>query len=375
METHWPIQILLVEDDAATASRVEDALCLDNAPTRYCLVKTDRLAKALQHLQDHAFDVVLLDLGLPDGTGLETLERIRAANDQIPVVVLAGREDEDRASAAVQQGAQDYLRKEDDLGSLPFVVRYATDRRRFDDELARSNAELAQFIYIASHDLQEPLRGIEGTIQLLAERYRGKLGERADEYIRHAVDGVNRMQAMIEDLLAYSRVTTKGGPLRATDMEAVFREVAGRFAPIVQQSRGQLTHDPLPQGIQADASQMRQLLHRLIDNGLKFRSPDRAPHVHVSARRDRDAWVFEVRDNGIGIEPQYFAQIFRVFQRLHTRREYPGTGIGLALCKKIIERHEGRIWLESEVGRGTSVFFSLPVAPGLDVTRTECPET
>ena len=245
------------------------------------------------------------------------------------------------------------------------IIRDITERKRTEEalarytqDLARSNAELEQFAYVASHDLQEPLRAVAGTVQLLKQRYHGQLDARADEFISHAVDGATRMQALIGDLLAYSRVGTGGKPFEPTDCAAMLKNVLTNLAVAIRESSAVVTHDALPT-VMADPTQMSQLLQNLIGNALKFRG-ERPPEIQVSAERREGAWQFSVRDNGIGLEPQYLERIFRVFQRLHTRREYPGTGIGLAICKRIVERHGGSIWAESAPGRGSTFYFTLP---------------
>jgi PAS domain S-box-containing protein len=245
------------------------------------------------------------------------------------------------------------------------VLRDVTERVRAEDalarqaqELARSNADLEQFAYVASHDLQEPLRMVASYTQLLARRYRDKLDDDAHEFIGYAVDGVTRMQALIGDLLAYSRVGKGGGAVERADLEAVFQRTLDVLRTAIEESGAQVTAGPLPT-VAADPVQMGQVLQNLVGNGLKFRGAE-PPRVHVSAGRRGDEWLIAVRDNGIGIAPEYAQRIFVIFQRLHTRAEYAGTGIGLAICKKIVERHGGRIWVESAEGRGSTFYFTLP---------------
>ncbi|RIH87845.1 Phytochrome-like protein cph1 [Calidithermus terrae] len=228
-------------------------------------------------------------------------------------------------------------------------------------ELERSNRELEQFAYVASHDLQEPLRMISSYAQLLARRYRGRLDEKADQYIDFAVDGANRMQKLIQDLLAYSRVGTHGRALEPTDAGEVLRKTLEDLRLAIEESGATVEVGPLPT-VLADRSQLTQVFQNLLVNALKFRHPERPLHLRVEAARHDGMWRFMVQDNGIGVESQYFERIFVIFQRLHGREDYPGSGIGLAVCKKIVERHGGKIWLESEPGEGSTFYFTWPGA-------------
>ena len=246
------------------------------------------------------------------------------------------------------------------------IIRDVTGRKETEQrlratakDLARSNAELEQFAYVASHDLQEPLRMVASYTQLLGRRYRGKLDADADEFIGFAVDGARRMQELINDLLAYSRVGTRALQLEQLDVGQLVDEVVADLAAAIADAGASVTRDELPV-VRADRIQLRQLFQNLIANGIKFSRPGTPPHVHVSATREPNAWTFAISDNGIGIEAQYLDRIFVLFQRLHSRGEYPGTGIGLAICKKIIERHGGQIDVESEPGKGTTFLFTLP---------------
>jgi signal transduction histidine kinase len=228
-------------------------------------------------------------------------------------------------------------------------------------ELARSNAELEQFASIASHDLQEPLRMVSSYTQLLRRRYADKLDAEANEFIGYAVDGAKRMQLLIIDLLQFSRIASRAKPMEPVDLELALDDTLKDLEVRIEDCSGTVTHDPLPT-VRADPVQIRQLLLNLIGNGLKFQPLGGKPAVRLSASCEGRLWRFGVRDNGIGIDPQYFKNLFQIFKRLHTSTEYPGTGIGLALCKKIVERHGGRIWLESALGQGSTFFFTLPAA-------------
>jgi signal transduction histidine kinase len=230
--------------------------------------------------------------------------------------------------------------------------------RKKTDELARSNRDLEQFAYVASHDLQEPLRMVTSYVQLLARRYKGKLGSDADDFIGFAEAGAIRMWKLIHALLTYSRVGMRVNQLELTDCEAILSQSLNNLKVAIEENGAVVTHDSLPT-VMADNSQLVQLFQNLVGNAIKFRGRE-PPRVHISAGPNGNSWIFSVRDNGIGIAPEYVERIFVIFQRLHGREEYPGTGIGLAICQKIVERHGGHIWVESQVGEGATFYFTLP---------------
>ncbi len=231
------------------------------------------------------------------------------------------------------------------------------ERRQAQEELARSNGELEQFAYIASHDLQEPLRMVSSFTQLLGKRYQGKLDSDADEFISFAAEGASRMQRLLNDLLAYSRVGSRGKPLLPTDCNSILAQTMANLGPLIKESGAIIVHDPLPK-VRGDEVQLIQLFQNLLANAIKFRGQE-APKIHISAERKDSEWKFAFQDNGIGIAPEHQERIFLIFKRLHQRADYPGTGIGLALCKKIVERHGGRIWVQSKLGRGSTFYFTL----------------
>ncbi len=258
------------------------------------------------------------------------------------------------------------------LGLLAAVIfasfkasKILAERSRLEDklkrtakELANSNSELKHFAYIASHDLQEPLRMISGFTQLLAKRYRNKLDPDADEFIEYIVDGTSRMRDLINGLLAYSRVGTSDKKAEPVDCNILIENVLINLQPAIEEKGAVVTHDPLPT-VMADDVQLVQLFQNLISNAIKFHD-GRAPEVHVSTERREDEWLFSIKDNGIGMDPQNKDRIFLIYQRLHARDEYPGTGIGLAICKKIVERHGGHICVDSKPGEGATFHFSIP---------------
>jgi PAS domain S-box-containing protein len=238
------------------------------------------------------------------------------------------------------------------------------ERRQLVEELQRSNQDLEQFAYVASHDLQEPLRMIASFTQLLAHRYADELDQDAQDFMGYAVDGATRMQQLIQDLLAYSRVTTRGALSAPVDVQGALDEALMNLESAIAESGAVVTADDLPT-VLGDRTQVVHVLQNLIGNGIKFRRPEVSPHVHLSARPNPgndSVWLFQVADNGIGIDPEYADRVFVIFQRLQGRQEYPGTGIGLALCKRIVERHGGTIWLQPGLADGTTVNFTLPKA-------------
>jgi signal transduction histidine kinase len=235
-------------------------------------------------------------------------------------------------------------------------------------DLQRSNAELEQFAYVASHDLQEPLRKVASFCQLLERRYKGQLDERGEQYIEFAVDGAKRMQQLINDLLAFSRVGKASADFVPVNLNETLAQALRQLAAVLDETGATVTHDDLPT-INGEATLLVQLFQNLVGNGVKFLG-DEPPRVHIGIRRDAEMWELSCSDNGIGIEPQYADKIFVIFQRLHARDEYPGTGIGLAMCKKIVEHHGGRIWLDTDSGRGAVFRWTLPVAGSTDRAAT-----
>ena len=360
-----PYKVLLVDDDEDDYLLTRDLL-QDIDPQRYRLEWAVTYEAGWEAIQRRAHDVYLLDYRIGARTGLELLREAMAAGGRpAPFIMLTGQGDREVDLEAMRSGAADYLVKAELKGDvLERAIRYALERQHAEDalrqrteDLQRSNAELEHFTYVASHDLQEPLRMVTNYLQLLARRYHGVLDTDADEFITFAVDGATRLKRLINDLLAYSRIGTRGKPFEPTDSEKVFRWVMTNLEPKLKETDATVTHDPLPV-ILADDNQLAQVFQQLLSNALKFRKTE-PPRIHVAAERREGRWLFAVRDNGIGIDPAYADRIFVIFQRLHKREDYPGTGIGLAICKKAVERHGGRIWTDPHP-EGATFCFTMP---------------
>lgn len=367
-EPQHKLRALLVEDNALDATLALRSLYKEGYDVTAEVVQDEAaFTKALGKNPE----VVLADYNLPNWKGTDVLAVLRRMGLDIPVIVVTGALGDVTAVECIKQGATDYVLK-DGLARLPEVIRRAlrekeerrlrhqveTDLARTVDELARSNADLEQFAYIASHDLQEPLRMVSAYTQLLAERYKGKLDENADKYIGYASEGATRMQVLIQDLLAFSRVGRNGIAKTSVDCNAVVDDVLQALSASIREAGAIVTRGKLP-SVWADRTQMSQLFQNLIGNAVKFRGPG-APAISVQAEAVEGGWRFSVSDNGIGIAREHVENVFVAFQRLHTREEYPGNGIGLAICKKIIERYGGQIWVESQTGAGCTFKFTLP---------------
>lgn len=365
----WPV--LLVDDDRASLLAL-DAVLADLAIET---VSVDSGRAALRQMLDRDFALVVLDVGMPDLDGFAAAKLIRARprSRATPIIFLTGRREDEALYRAYDLGAVDYLLKP----VVPAVLRSKvlafvelnrkteTIRRQVEalaavrDQLERSQADLAQFASIAAHDLKEPLRTISSFLQLLAEHLGDGLDESSRRYLRFALDGARRLQALIEDLLAYARLGAAGPARDVVSLQAVLATVLSKMGAAIESSRAMISVGPLPE-VSGSAGRLEQLMQNLLENALKFTPPGASPQVEIACRWEERTWHCWVRDHGIGFDGKHADRIFVPFQRLHTAAEYGGTGIGLALCKRIVELHGGRIWAEGTPGQGATIHFTLP---------------
>jgi signal transduction histidine kinase len=378
--SHNRLRVLLIEDSPSDAE-IEIAE-LRRAGFDVAADVVDSREQVRDRLGKNPYDIILADYSLPNFRGMDGLDIVRESGLTTPLILVTGALNSETAVECVKQGAMDYVLK-DHLARLPISVRRALEDVRLRqeraraqeqlatkvEELARSNCDLEQFAYVASHDLQEPLRMVAAYTQLLSERYQGKLDSAADRYISYAVEGATRMQALLEDLLAFSRVGRNGAMPAPTDVNSAINEVLKNLDLALKEHGVTVTCHPLPT-VMADRFQVVQLFQNLLGNAIKFRAK-RNPCITISAEPKGREWLFSVFDNGIGIAEEHKDLVFKIFQRLHTRTEYPGNGVGLAICKKIVEHNGGRIWIESELGRGSNFRFTFPAAVADKAGKTE----
>jgi signal transduction histidine kinase len=367
------LHIVLVEDNATDVELVQREVRRAGFDFTSVVVQTP--SDFTREIKEHCPDLVLADYNLPQWNGLLALEILRRERPGVPLILVTGALGEVTAVECLKSGVTDYILK-GRLTRLPVAVERALKEkelleqrlnaeqkeREYMEELRRSNAELEQFAYIASHDLQEPLRMVASYTQLLAERYKGKLDENADKYIAYAVDGSKRMQRLIHDLLAYARTSSEAQTLKPTDASEVLARVITQLQGLIDKSGANIVCGKLPV-VNVDETQLGQVFQNLIGNALKFHR-DEEPQVEIRAEPSGEMWDFAVIDNGIGISQESGSRIFQMFQRLHTRQEYEGSGIGLAISKRIVERHGGRIWFDSAPGQGTTFHFTMPKSGG-----------
>jgi signal transduction histidine kinase len=366
------LRVLIVEDSENDAAMIVRQLRKADYEVSQERVESSGQMRAA--LEEPDWDIVITDYKLPGFDAPTALAILQQTGLDLPFLVVSGHIGEETAVALMKAGAHDYLMKNNLARLAPVVkrelgqARMRRERSRAEKELergvrdlARSNAELEQFAYVVSHDLQEPLRMVASYVQLLEERYKDQLDSNAREFIAYAVDGATRMKQMITDLLAYSRVGKNAKEIVAVACEAALGQACADLRASITEAAAEISHGPLPT-VLGNADQFTHLFQNLVGNAIKFRS-QAPPRIHVSAELNEQEWVFSVRDNGIGLDTQFADRIFMVFQRLHRREDYPGTGIGLAIARKIVEHRGGRIWVESEPGQGATFHFTVPVHP------------
>lgn len=367
------LRLLLVED-----SELDEQLLIRElrrqgyAPTWRRVDTAGAMAEALSRF---GWDLVISDYTMPSFSGLEALRVLQQSGIDLPIICVSGTVGEDTAVAVMKAGANDYIMKENLRRLGPAIDRELRDadvrrerrraeqaERRMIEELRRSNEELARFAHVASHDLQEPLRMVLNYTQLLAKRFKEAIPHDpdVDEFIGYAIEGAQRMHGLINDLLDLSSVNARPEQFTQVSCERTVRHAMENLRLAIAGSGAQITHDALPTVI-GNETQITQLFQNLLGNAVKFRSQE-PPRIRIAVERQDETALFSVIDNGIGIDPKYAEKVFVIFQRLHRREDYPGTGTGLAVCKKIVEWHGGRIWVESEPGLGSTFRFVLPVS-------------
>ena len=364
-------RVLIVEDSPAQAKIMQQGF-----ETRgYAVSIAPTGMRGRQLFRQRAYDIVILDYHLPDMTGDMLIEEFKPPGTHTVVIMATTDPTPALATRLLRMGVDAYVRKPFDPDYLVDVaaktkrqhsflrVESLLDERtraleRAVGELERSNAALQEFAYVVSHDLQAPLRMVSSYVRLLERRYTGQLDEAADDFIRFVVQGAERMRDMIEALLIYSRVKSRSHGMASTDLNEVMEATLSNLQLAIEEGEAQITCDEMPT-VTCDAPQLIRVFQNLVANAIKFRG-DAPAIIHIGVRRDDAVWELSVRDNGIGIAEDAHEKVFGVFHRLHSRQEYEGTGIGLAICKRVITHHGGRIWIESEPGIGTTVFFTLP---------------
>ncbi len=356
---------ILIVDDTPNNLRLLEAALTEQGYEVRCV--TNGLM-ALRSARVELPALILLDIKMPELNGYQVCSLLKAEEQtrEIPVIFLSALDEVLDKVRAFAVGGVDYITKPFQLEEvLARIENQLTIRRqqkqlqKLNEKLSQSNRELEQFAYIASHDLQEPLRGVKFVTHLLTEEYQNRLDAKADEYIAFIGDRVTRMHKLIESLLAYSRLGRRGMEFEPTDCNELLEGVLVDLQTALSDSGTDLIHDSLPT-VMGDLVQLGQLFQNLIANAIKFRRPEVPPVIKISVEPRDGEWLFGIHDNGIGIKPQDFEQIFEIFKRLHSSSEFPGTGIGLAICQKIVELHGGRIWVESQLGIGTTFYFTIP---------------
>ena len=362
-----PVNVLLIEDDDDHAAIVSRQLT-QTGRTRIHRAKT--MSEGLEAARSKRFDVALLDPGLPDCDRDQTLPRLLEAAHDLPVVILTTLDDPDSAVEAVKEGAEDSLVKSNTTpSSLMRSIRYAVERKaarlqleKYAEELERSNSDFQHFAHFAAHELKSPLWSISLASGILLEKHRDQFDDESRQLLEGLGNTVKQMDAIVQGLLEFSRVESRGVPPQPVDSQSVLDDLLKVMADEINSVNAQVTHDPLPT-VRADPRQLPQVLANLLSNAIKYRREGVPPQIHVSAEKRPPNWLFTVKDNGLGVPARDRDRIFGLFIRAHDKNKYPGTGIGLSLVKRIVERHAGQVWVESNEGQGSAFHFTLPLEP------------
>ncbi|MEM9091324.1 MAG: response regulator [Cyanobacteria bacterium P01_F01_bin.53] len=358
--------ILIVDDTPENLRLLSSALNTQGYEVRAVLSGSMALSAA----QTDPPDLILLDIKMPKMDGYEVCQRLKADGKtrDIPIIFLSALDDALDKVKAFNVGGVDYVTKPfqtaEVLARVKNQLTISFLRQKLlaqNEELLRSNQDLAEFSYVVSHDLKQPLQEILGFVSLLQIKYQETLDEVGEGWLNRIENAVEHMNELINDLLAYSRVGSQAKTLVPTDCNTILTQVLNDMQVVIEQHNATITYESLPTVI-VNSVQLVELFQNLISNGIKFHRPEVTPQITIAAEQREQEWHFAVRDNGIGIHPKQFDRIFKVFQRVHSQKEYPGTGIGLSTCKKVVERHGGHIWVESTLGEGTAFYFTLPVS-------------
>lgn len=350
---------ILIVDDTPDNLRVLSSILI----ARGCKVRKALSGKmALTICQTTLPDLILLDVMMPSMDGYETCVALKAKERtcQIPVIFISALSDVMDKVKAFEVGGADYITKPFQVEEVAARIAHQLTIKQLTEELRRSNAELEQFASIVSHDLQSPIAGVVSLVELMQQQYHGVLDPEGQDCLLEIAATGKRMSRLVRDLLAYSRINAKPLEFESVDCNKILEEARANLLYDLSSSGAKIVSGDLP-AVEGDRTQLVQLFQNLISNGIKFRRPGVTPEIEVSATAKEDRWVIAVRDNGIGIPPDKRDRIFEVFQRLHSSQEYPGHGIGLTACQKIVRRHGGNIWIESQTGEGTTFFFTIPL--------------
>lgn len=355
---------ILIVDDTPDNLRVLSAMLTNRG---YDVRKALSGQRAIASVQSELPDLILLDIKMPEMDGYEVCRCLKTIPQtrEVPIIFISALDDALDKVKAFAAGGVDYITKPfqetEVLVRVEHQLRIQRLQRQLiqqNEELMRSNRELEQFAYVVSHDLQQPLQSITGFVKLLQLKYDATLDDVAQDYLGRIYETGSRMQRLVQDLLGYAQIDKQSKDVQLVDCNQVLKQVLENLQGAIDEKRAVLTHEPLPL-IQGSETQLIQLFQNLIGNGIKFVPPDVVPLIHISVIRQNQWWQIGVQDNGIGIQPEYLEQIFEIFQRIHSSHKYPGIGIGLATCKKIVEQHGGKIWVISTPGQGTTFYFTL----------------